>query len=184
MLLLDLFCGKGGWSVAALRRGWTAVGIDCQQQPRYPGRQILTRLPIRVDALINTYHPDAIAASPPCDAYARHHLPWIKGDPPDTGLMAWSLSLIDDAPCPVIVECSRFAAWHFPGSSRCGSLYLWGAVPTLLPTPRPHKMNTAGQNPGQRAFIPPEAADWIIESIETRILRTASRSAELAATRP
>ncbi len=169
MLVLDLFCGEGGWTVAAVRRGWVGVGIDCVTQPRYPGRMIVRRLPLQVDKLIAEFHPDFICASPPCDDYARHHLPWIKAGPPDTSLLAWSLSLIDDAPCPVIVECSRFASWHFPGSSRCGSLQLWGAVPALLPRAPGHKMQTDGRYPGRRAVIPPHVADWVFECAERRL---------------
>lgn len=169
MTLLDLFCGEGGWSAAATRRGWTCIGLDNVEQPRYPGRMIVQTLPLQVNKLLERFHPNIIVASPPCDDYARHHLPWIKGPTPDTSLLAWSLSLIDDAPCPVVVECSRFASWHFPGSSRCGSLYLWGAVPTLLPTPPGHKMKTDGRYPGKRAMIPQETAAWIFDCIEHRL---------------
>lgn len=169
MLLLDLFCGEGGWTVAALKRGWIGVGIDAVPQPRYPGRMVLQCLPLFLHDLIDTYHPDAIVCSPPCDDYARHHLPWIKGPHPDRLLMEWSLSLIEFAPCPVVVECSKFASWHFPGSSRCGSLQLWGAIPALLPASPGHKMKTDGRYPGRRARIPPHVADWIIEGLERRL---------------
>lgn len=167
MKLLDLFCGRGGWSRVAVSRGWDVVGIDAVPQPDFPGRFVLRTLPIPAEILYAAWHPDAVTVSPPCEQFARHHLPWIKGPAPDLSLMQWALSLVDLLPCPVIVECSRFAGWHFPRSSRCGSLRLWGAVPTLLPTPRPHKMRTPGYDPAGRAVIPPEVATVFLEAVES-----------------
>lgn len=167
MKLLDLFCGRGGWSRVAVSRGWEVVGIDAAPQPLYPGPFILQVLPVSAAALIAAHAPDAVAVSPPCEQFARHHLPWLKGPPPDLSLMQWSLSLIDAMPCPVIVECSRFAGWHFPRSSRCGSLRLWGAVPPLLPTPAPHKSRLPGYDAAGRAVIPWEVASVFIDAVES-----------------
>lgn len=158
--LLDLFCGNGGWSKAALRQGWTCTGIDITQH-RYPGTLILSSLPWDLPRLL-ALHPSLIVASPPCDAYARHHLPWLNGPPPDTALLEWCVRLTHESPIPTIVECSRFSALHVPGSTRCGSYQLWGSLPALLPDPPRRKMKTSGTDPARRAEIEPILADWII----------------------
>lgn len=160
MHLLDLFCGQGGWSQGFSRHGWTCTGIDCQDHGYPFGKLILLTLPIHDEAIL-AFTPDFITASPPCEEYARHHLPWLKGPPPDLTLLTWAVALANRLDVPTLVECSRFAALHVPGSSRVGSYRLWGAIPALLPTVPQRKMKTSGTNPGRRAFIDPILSDWI-----------------------
>jgi hypothetical protein len=161
-ILLDLFCGRGGWSKAALKDGWDTIGIDISHH-NYPGRFINSALPMPIPDLLQ-FSPTLVVASPPCEAYARHHLPWLKGPPPDETLLRWSISLIEKLPCPVLIECSRFAARHVPGSTICGSYALWGNVPAILPTVPRTKTKKSGLRPDLRAEIPAILADWIIST--------------------
>lgn len=175
LLLIDLFCGKGGWSAPAIARGWTCIGYDIEQHG-YPGTLIQQPLPVTVAELL-AHNPTAIVASPPCDDFARAWLPWLRGDgKPDDGALAllnWSISLIGCG-VPVVVECSRFAGKHAPGGRAFGSYVLWGDVPAICLHPPRNKMKKSGMDPAARAVIPWDLADWIIDSFERRAARGAA----------
>lgn len=159
--LVDLFCGKGGWSKPALAAGWRCIGYDIVNHG-YPGQLIQKPCPISI-AEIKSHNPTAVIASPPCEEYARFHLPWIKqANRPDETLLRWAVSLQDDLECPVVIECSHFAARHVEGARYAGSYALWGDVPILLPTIPRQKMKTSGTNAARRAMIEPILAEWII----------------------
>ena len=67
--LLDLFCGAGGASVGYSRAGFEVVGVDLMPQPHYPLDFIQADALEYVQAHGDEY--DVIAASPPCQAYAK-----------------------------------------------------------------------------------------------------------------
>jgi hypothetical protein len=163
-ILLDLFCGRGGWTVPALSAGWECIGFDIADHG-YPGRLVLGSLPCSIDYL-KSFQPDLIVASPPCEDFARHHLPWIAGPVPSTDLLRWSIGLVGKFDCRVIVECSRFAARHVttPRAFLVGSYALWGNYPALLPDPPRRKSRYWGTDPAKRAMIEPCLAEWIIAS--------------------
>jgi hypothetical protein len=160
-LLVDLFCGRGGWSESALAAGWRCVGFDCADHG-YPGEWRREVLPIAVD-VIRELGPSLVVASPPCEEFARACLPWLRSvEAPCTGLLEWSISLVGRVGCPVIVECSRFAARFVGGARFAGSYALWGDVPALLPPVPRRKSMMSGADPAGRAMIAPALADWII----------------------
>ena len=162
LLLLDLFCGRGGWTRPALARGWDAIGVD-RDDHGYPAQILLQTLPASLTNL-RALRPDLVVASPPCEEFARHALPWITfAGSPSLELLAWSIALIGSFPCPVIVECSRFAARWVPGARFSGSYALWGDLPAILPSPPRRKAMQSGTNPARRAMIEPDLAGWLID---------------------
>lgn len=166
-LLLDLFCGRGGWTAPALAAGWECWGVD-QADLQYPGHFIQATLPCPF-----LHHlpacPDLCLISPPCEEFARYHLPWIKGPPPSLALLRWSIDFARKVPFPCIVECSRFAGRHIPPVATIGNYALWGSVPALLPYSLPkRKMRHPGQRPDLRAVIEPDLAGWIIHLHSSR----------------
>lgn len=151
-LVVDLFCGLGGWAGGFLSEGYDVIGFDIERWP-YPGQLVLQD----VLTLHGSRFKDAtiIVASPPCQAYSYMAMPWARGKK----LAAWyredpervkELNALFDAcfriqreaseaaghKIPMIVENVRGAQkwvgrarWHY------GSYYLWGDVPALMPIP-------------------------------------------------
>ena len=168
--LIDLFCGQGGWSRPARAAGWKCIGYDIADLG-YPGELVIRSLPIGVEELMMR-SPDLVVASPPCDEYARRHLPWIaRQGPIDERLLRWSIGLCGRVNCPVIVECSRFSAREVPGARLVGSYALWGDVPIIMPQVPGEKERRSGTNAARRARIPDSLAGWIIEVRERSLER-------------
>ena len=71
MKLLDLFCGRGGWTKGFMEEGFQCVGIDLVNK-QYPGEIILADL--------RTFHPkgefDVIVSSPPCAEFSVVKTTW------------------------------------------------------------------------------------------------------------
>lgn len=80
--LLDLFAGAGGAARGYQMAGFHVTGIDHVEQPRYAGDEF-----IQADALEYAAEYghlfDAIAASPPCQAYSAANNIHSRGDHPD-----------------------------------------------------------------------------------------------------
>jgi len=145
-IVIDLYCGLGGWADGFLSEGYQVFGFDIERHDYgtggYPGQLILQD----VLTLHGFQFKDAtvIVASPPCQAYSYRAMPWKRAKalpPPDNSLFEACFRIQQEA-CeaaghhiPLIVENVRGAvrwvsqpvAWHF------GSFYLWGDVPALMP---------------------------------------------------
>lgn len=153
MRLLELYCGRGGWSRAFALAGWECVGVDWEPVA-YPFKFLqldVMELPV---AWIDSF--DAVIASPPCEDFARAWLPWLRGDkkPSAAALVHLTYSVrLADRPRR-LVECSRFAARHVPGAVVTDSWALWGDVPLLLPRLQRHKARLSGSQKDLRAEIP------------------------------
>lgn len=166
-LLLDLFCGVGGWSEPFLARGWDCVGVDLGDfANRYPAmfyrRDVRTLTP----EFFSTF--DAIVMSPPCEEFARAEMPWLRGDHRPgreaIELLQWSINLAGSIPIPAIVECSKFAARHVGGAVLFGSWAFWGDVPLLMPNAG--KKYSSGERPELRAKIPAIIGNWVAGQFE------------------
>jgi DNA (cytosine-5)-methyltransferase 1 len=116
-VLLDLFCGAGGAAKGYLDAGFTVIGVDNVEQPRYRGDAFM-----KADALeFLTEHGheyDAIHASPPCQRYSgmsrnRSAHPDLYG-PTRDGLHAIGK--------PFIIENVIGAPYHY-GFVLCGSMF-------------------------------------------------------------
>jgi len=168
--LLDLFCGRGGWTRSFIARGWHCTGVDLADLG-YPGEFLQADCLTLTPEFLASY--DAIVASPPCEEFARAWLPWLRGDhaPADWALrlLDWSIALCTGHPRRAC-ECSNFAARNRPGSVRFESYALWGDVPLLAPIFPRRKTAKTGKNPAARAMIEPAladtVADWFTASLQ------------------
>lgn len=98
--LLDLFCCAGGAGRGYADAGFEVVGVDINDQPRYPFEFIRADvLALDVDFL-RTF--DAIHASPPCQGYsAMRHAPGGKDHP---RLIGATRALLEASGRPWIIE--------------------------------------------------------------------------------
>lgn len=160
MKLLDIFCGRGGWTKAFLKRGWHCVGVDIVDLD-YPGELLLGDARELDLSFIDSF--DAVIASSPCEEFARAWLPWLRFDktptPEALELLLFSIKICQAKPRR-LAECSKFSARHIAGAQLIGSYAFWGDVPALMPRVT-GKEKLSGLNPARRAEIPPALADWI-----------------------
>jgi hypothetical protein len=167
--LLDLFCGRGGWTKAFMRAGWDCVGVDVVDLC-YPGRLYKCSVFELESSFIDSF--DGVVSSPPCEDFARAWLPWLRGDQlPDASalrLLWWSVELCW-ARSNRLTECSIFAARHVPASVRCESYAFWGDVPLLMPQLPRKKTRSSGLRPDLRAEIPASLSDWIALNYSKKI---------------
>lgn len=68
--LLDLFCCEGGAATGYARAGFEVVGVDIEAQPLYPFEFVEGDALALLPDLLDRYRPQAIHASPPCQAYS------------------------------------------------------------------------------------------------------------------
>lgn len=137
--MLDLFCGRWGWSKAFAARGWECVGVDLVEPPEIPqGCEFM-----KADVMdISTHFVrgfDFVCASSPCQEFSVWGMPHFWPNPkfPDMGLVlfCWTRRLLDSAEVRYIMENVR-PAQRFVGKAQnaCGPFMLWGnAVPPLMP---------------------------------------------------
>lgn len=149
-LVIDLFCGLGGWTEAFLDEGWDAIGFDIERHDYgtggYPGQLVLQDV-LTLDGRQFRGRASLIVASPPCQKYSYMAMPWSRSNK----LAAWyredvtrqlqlnclfnaCFRIAHEAELPIVVENVRGAQpwvggarWHY------GSFYFWGDVPALMP---------------------------------------------------
>jgi C-5 cytosine-specific DNA methylase len=140
MRILDLFCGRWGWSKAFAARGWECVGVDLVKPALIPdGCQFMQAdvLDLHANTLC-VYMADVICASPPCEEFSVWGMKHFHSNPkyPDNGMKLFNhtRNICEQRGVPHIIENVR-AAQQFVGNAvhHCGPFYLWGnAVPPIL----------------------------------------------------
>jgi hypothetical protein len=160
-IVLDLFCGLGGWSEAFIAEGYRAIGFDIEAHDYgdggYPGELVVCDVRSITGAeLVQQYGvPAIIVASPPCQTFSYMAMPWsrakekmrkIQADPVEQTRLTdlfnqcfriqREVSAASGHYVPMIVENVR-GAQRWVGKARWnfGSFYLWGDVPALMPIP-------------------------------------------------
>lgn len=141
MKLLDLYCGRFGWSRAFAARGWECVGMDLVEPPEIPAgctferRDILT---LTAEEIIDRGF-DFICASSPCEEFSVFGMKHFHPNPkhPEMGLKLFNHTrdICEKSGLPYVMENVR-AAQQFVGKAvhHCGPFYLWGnAIPVLMP---------------------------------------------------
>src|SRR5208337_4751330 len=145
--LLDLFCGRFGWSKAFAARGWECFGVDLVDPPDMPkGFHTFLNADILDFHSVNEFcdyiaRPrgfDFIVASSPCEQFSVHGMKHFHPNPPypELGIKLFNHTrqLCEAAGVPYVMENVR-AAQQFVGNAvhHCGPFYLWGnAVPPIL----------------------------------------------------
>jgi C-5 cytosine-specific DNA methylase len=150
--LLDLFCGRWGWSRAFAARGWHCVGIDLVEPSEIPENCVFIKADIlglewQADGFLCTndgYNQpvadrfDFIVASSPCEEFSVWGMSHFHPNPkyPEFGikLFNYTRAICEASGVPYIMENVR-PAQKFVGKAEnhCGPFYLWGtAVPPLM----------------------------------------------------
>lgn len=137
--MLDLFCGRWGWSKAFAARGWECLGVDLKQPNYIPENCSFYQMDIL--ELKNVWYLknfDFICASSPCEEFSVHGMKHFHPNPkhPENGIRLFNHTrqLCEASGVPYVMENVR-AAQQFVGQAvnHCGPFYLWGnAVPPLL----------------------------------------------------
>ena len=163
-VVLDLCCGSGGWAAGFLAEGYRVIGYDIVEQPGYPGH--LQVADIRAVNGWRTYEPTCIVASPPCEEFSRHQMPWTrKRNPPPPDLSIWQTCerIAQECGVPIVIENVRAAQnWMGRAAWHSGSYYLWRDVPAIMPeiVHRPKESMSSSWRL-QRARVPFELASHI-----------------------
>lgn len=172
-LLIDLYCGLGGWSRAFLDEGWDCIGFDIERHDYgtggYPGQLVLQDVcTLEGRQLADA---DCIVASSPCHEFSYRAMPWKRAKalgPPVNGIkLFWQpfrlqreIELATGKRVPLVAENVKgaqpwvgSAGWHY------GSFYLWGDLPALMLQAKSIKNATLGGgswfaigSPGQRVI--------------------------------
>ena len=148
--MLDLFCGRWGWSQAFAARGWECVGVDLTEPTELPQHSQFWKLDVlnirwsgkfigfeSDEAWLGLF--DFICASSPCEKFSVHGMKHFHPNPPypELGIKLFNhtRSLLESSGVPYVMENVR-PAQKFVGNAvnHCGPFYLWGnGVPPILP---------------------------------------------------
>ena len=154
MRLLDLFCGRWGWSRAFAARGWHCVGVDLTPPPEVPENCEWWQADVLSMSIRNGWLRwsklydlgfnrtvalsdfDFIVASSPCEEFStmRNFRPPVPYPELGIRLFNHTRSICEASGLPYVME-NVAGAQRYVGQSvaHAGSFHLWGnAVPPLL----------------------------------------------------
>lgn len=166
MIVLDLYCGLGGWATGFLETGNRVIGYDIADfRNEYPGWFIKTDLL----TFSNFPHAEVIVASPPCTDFSKASFPktWksVQRYPPDLEsakrLFYRVYQIVDLVkPSYYIIENVR-GAQEYVGKAKMhiGSRYFWGNFPLFMVEDRNDiygkwKMSSSENRSALRSKIP------------------------------
>jgi hypothetical protein len=146
--MLDLFCGRWGWSRAFAARGWECVGVDLVEPPTIPQGCTFARADILECSasptsgfwygnFCNEPPFDFICASPPCEQFStlRNFRQPVAYPALGIKLFNHTREICEASGVPYVME-NVAGAMRYVGKpvNRCGPFYLWGTgVPPLMP---------------------------------------------------
>jgi hypothetical protein len=157
MRLLDLFCGRWGWSRAFAERGWECVGIDLVEPPEIPVGCTFIKANI-LD--LNANHMkgyDFICASSPCEQFSVHGMKHFHPNPPypELGIKLFNHTrmLCEASGVPYVMENVR-PAQKFVGQAQAhaGPFYLWWNIAPAFGYPLPRGI-TKGIDVGSSKLV-------------------------------
>src|SRR6266480_1242920 len=123
--LLDLFCGKWGWSKAFAARGWECTGWDLMKPPEIPPGCSFVQANVLDLVAVTIRKFDFVVASSPCEEFSVHGMKHFHPNPkyPEMGIKLFNhtRSLCEAAGVPYVMENVR-AAQQFIGNAvhHCG----------------------------------------------------------------
>ena len=139
MKLLDICCGRFGWSKAFAARGHKCVGIDLIQPLWIPENCTFVQANILdiTEEWVREQGFDCGVASTPCEGFSVHGIKMFHKNPPypELGIKLFRHAEKLLSKMPYVME-NVSAAEKFLGRAvnKCGPFYLWGnSVPFLLP---------------------------------------------------
>jgi hypothetical protein len=201
-LVIDLFCGRFGWSKGFLSEGYRSIGFDLEQMGPVPEGAELVRQDVLTIHGSQFRHAAAIVASPPCQKYSYMAMPWDRAKREirwwewerDSPFGDFTLNDLFNACFRIQREASEAAGHHIPmvvenvvgaqrwaGSAKWhfGSYYLWGDVPALMPFTK-HMKNPdwPGKAGGTKQYG--SGAEWFDNGICKSSSRSDSRKAASA----
>lgn len=133
--MVDLFCGRGGWTKGFQAHGWHCVGIDLFSQPDYPGEFIQAD----IAQLLELPPADFYCCSSPCENFSLFRMRMFHKNPPwpwlGISLFNGAKALLDATGKPYIMEnVSGATDFVGPAVNHLGPFYLWGpGVPAIFP---------------------------------------------------
>ena len=142
------------------------IGFDVCYSSEYPGELVIADVRKFAAGGLAFQYAAVIVASPPCQEFTRHQLPWTarkNPPPPDLSIMEACQQIAKDAQVPFVMENVRNAQkWIGQARAHYGSRYLWGDVPPILPyaetSRKEHLSSTAV---AERSEIPFDLARYI-----------------------
>lgn len=174
-MVVDLYCGRGGWTRGFLERGFRVVGYDVVRHKGYPGELVIQDART-IDGRHMRGKVDFIVASPPCVEAARLDKPcWFPAPPwPDYALFDAARRIAWEARAPLLLENVR-GAINLLGRDywRVAQWYFWGWRPTFLPAQflnPPFKNVNLIRDPARRAEVPLSIASWVAERVRVEII--------------
>jgi hypothetical protein len=171
-IAIDLCCGLGGWADGLKKYGWRVIGIDIEKFP-YSGDAILDfdvrKLPEWFSEMFTIARVSLVVASPPCEQFSRHDMPWTKAKnppPPDKSIWTACVQIAERFRAPLVIENVR-GAQQFMGKadSHYGSQYLWGFKTQLAQPPASERRKQAKTSSAraERAKIPLPLAEEVAQ---------------------